>query len=67
LKDAYNKALTDEKARLADPIKASFDTPIIIPVRPCPPTQPMDVSGPKVNLTTVINAAGITTTMATAM
>jgi len=66
LKDAYNKALKDETARLKDPIKASFDKPITVPVRPCPPSQPMDVSGPKINLTTVVNGNGITADMAKA-
>lgn len=37
-KDAYNKALADEKARKEDFFKSIFDPAVVIPTRPCQPT-----------------------------
>lgn len=42
LKTTYNTALKDEKARDA----AATPDPIVIPVRPCPPSVPATYSGP---------------------
>lgn len=57
-KDAYNKALADEKTRKADFFKAMFDPAVVIPTRPCQPTQPGAFSGIdfKYDTTTVITA-----------
>jgi len=65
LRDTYNKAITDEKARLADPLKAAFEKPIEIPTRPCAPTQPIDVFGPKIDLTNAADAFALTTSNGT--
>lgn len=58
-KDAYNKALADEAARKADFFKAMFDPAVVIPTRPCQPTQPGAFSGIdfKYDTTTPITAA----------
>jgi hypothetical protein len=40
LKDAYNTALAAETARKLDFFKSIFDPPIVVPERPCKPTQP---------------------------
>lgn len=53
-KEAYNKAITNEKARRADFFKSFIDSPLTIPARPCPPTKPakwdwlvLDIEGSK--------------------
>jgi len=53
LKDKYNKALKDEKARKADSTRATFEAPIAIPERPCPPSQPIAWWGMDVDLKTI--------------
>jgi hypothetical protein len=44
---AYNKAVQDEKDRVADVFKALFNGPVPIPPRPCPPSLQVPVSQPK--------------------
>jgi hypothetical protein len=45
LKTTYNDAATKESERLKDFFKATFDPPVIVPKRPCQPTQPAEYSG----------------------
>lgn len=40
---AYNKAVQDEKDRVADVFKALFSAPVPIPPRPCPPTLQLPI------------------------
>jgi len=48
LKTAYNKALKDEEDRAKN---KPMDKAIVIPTRPCPPTQPVDMWLPKIVIT----------------
>ena len=59
LKDAYNKALKDEKARKADSTRATFEAPITVPERPCPPSQPIAWWGADVDLKTITDFKSI--------
>jgi len=59
LKDAYNKALKDEKARKADSTRATFEAPITVPERPCPPSQPIAWWGPDIDLKTITDFSAI--------
>jgi len=60
LKDAYNKALKDEKARKADSTRATFEAPITVPERPCPPSQPIAWWGADIDLKTITDFSAIT-------
>jgi hypothetical protein len=59
LKDAYNKALKDEKARKADSTRATFEAPITVPERPCPPSQPIAWWGADIDLKTITDFSAI--------
>ena len=61
-KDAYNSALKNEKSRQADFMTLWFNTPITIPARPCPPTQPMAFSGPMMKLSQGFGTSAVTWT-----
>lgn len=44
-KNTYNDAANKEAERLKDFFKATFDPPITVPTRPCPPSQPKEYTG----------------------
>lgn len=44
-KSTYNDAANKEAERLKDFFKATFDPPITVPTRPCPPSQPKEYTG----------------------
>ena len=45
LRTTYNDAATKESERMKDFFKATFDPPVLVPKRPCAPTQPAEYSG----------------------
>ena len=57
---AYNNAIASEKARAGDFFRAIFESPIQIPPRPCPPSQPPAFNGPKIwyNISGLASGAG---------
>lgn len=57
LKDAYNKAVKDEKDRIKN---KPLDKPITIPQRPCPPSTPVSNWFPSIDMTAVTDFAAIT-------
>ena len=62
LKETYNSERAKENARKADFFKNYFESPIAVPMRPCPPSQPMEWWGMKVDLSGVFDFYKITAT-----
>lgn len=62
LKDAYTKAYNDEFERAGDYLRVIFEDPIPVPTRPCPPDQPIDYWGLKIDLGNIVPFTSWTTT-----
>lgn len=61
LKTTYNDAATKESERLKDFFKATFDPPVLVPTRPCAPSQPAEYSGVYMDLSKSITDGWETT------